>query len=181
MKRQLLAVVLNRVTLLPGNGFDELPFMSERQPKLQDLISEGLQSELSHRSQGLPSAKRKPHSTRGGSPRNPKSVPPDQKSYPVHTWIKKQPSPPRVLLPHRLGEADFSIHADVCPPSLTGGSKERTKAALTITAVLAAMLRLSEAFCSSGSAPPVSLQGFACTKPKPCLVNADNHCSFSLL
>lgn len=37
MKRQLLAVVLNRVTLLPGNGFDELPFMSERQPKLQDL------------------------------------------------------------------------------------------------------------------------------------------------
>lgn len=50
MKRQLLAVVLNRVTLLPGNGFDELLFMSERQPKLQDLISEGLQSELSHHS-----------------------------------------------------------------------------------------------------------------------------------
>lgn len=76
---------------------------------------------------------------------------------------------------------DFSIRADVHPSSLAGGSKDRTKAALTITAVLPAMLRLSEAFCSSGSTPPVSLQGFARTKPKPCLVNADNHRFFSLL
>lgn len=50
MKRQLLAVVLNRGTSLLGNVFDELPFMSEKQPKLQDLISEGFQSRLSHRS-----------------------------------------------------------------------------------------------------------------------------------